>query len=527
MPADLRAGYFFHDYNAKLNYDFGDKNKLFLSGYFGKDKFSSKIKSGTSSTTNFTLGWGNATATARWNHLYNPKLFSNTSVIFSNYDFRTNVKFEESNFNFALSYLTGIQDYGLKHDMDYLPNINHHIKMGLMSTNHMFTTQSVTVKVASSTSSDNTDKVEKSYGIESAAYIEDDYKILPSLKINPGLRLTHFIIKEKSYYKFEPRFSASYSLKEDLAIKASYADMNQYIHLISNTGIGLPTDLWVPATSKLGPQNSKQWAAGIAKDYLKQNIAVSIEGYYKTMKDVLAFKEGASFLETNGSSAQTQSTGYRWEQNVTSGKGWSYGTELLVQRKHGKLSGWVGYTLSWTYLQFDSLNFGKKFFPKYDRRHDISVVGIYKIRKENTDNDQDGITLSATWVYGTGNAITLGTAQYDAFTHQLGGVSFVQGGNTSSVSDFGEKNSFRMASYHRFDIGVQFHKTKKHCIRTLEIGVYNVYNRKNPFFYFTTEDASGKSILKQLSLFPIIPSISYNFKFVKTTAKKIEKITYE
>jgi hypothetical protein len=514
------GGYYFYDYNAKFNYDFGNKNKVFLSGYFGKDKFYFKEKH-TDNTFSGSLGWGNATATARWNHLFNSQLFSNTSVIMSDYKFLTTEEQKYKTDLFSLKYYSGIRDYGVKYDVDYHPHINHYVRGGLMSTNHLFTIQAITIK-DNTGYTNNVNKKMTTSALESAIYLEDDFKILSSMKINPGVRFSHFNTQGKNYFKLEPRISASYNLKEDLALKASYAEMNQYIHLISNTGVGLPTDLWVPATKKWGPQNSKQLAGGIAKDFLKQNFAVTVEGYYKQMNQVLGFKEGASFLEVGTSADQSGTPTFSWEKNVTGGRGTSYGTEVLIQRKFGKLSGWIGYTLSWTQFQFDSLNFGKPFYAKYDRRHDISVVGMYKLRKENTDTEDDGITLSATWVYGTGNAITLPIASYNAPSNDPTNPYSWQ----NQISEYTEKNGFRMAPYHRLDFGVQFHKTKKHGIRTLELSIYNTYNRKNPYFYFIGYK-NGASVLKQISLFPIIPSISYNFKFIKTKAKKIDKIGYE
>jgi hypothetical protein len=228
------------------------------------------------------------------------------------------------------------------------------------------------------------------------------------------------------------------------------------------------------------------------------------------MDHIVGFKEGASFLEVGFSeNAET----FSWEQNITQGKGTSYGSEFLLQRKEGKFTGWVGYTLSWTQLQFDSLNFGKKFYAKYDRRHDISLVGIYKIR-ELTDQ-RSGITLSANWVYGTGNAMTLPISNYKApFLSQPGTQTDGNMNNQQlSVNEFTEKNGFRMSAYHRFDISIQFTKQKKRHERTWEFSFYNVYNRKNPFFYYLGTNKQGDVVLKQISLFPIIPSFSYNFKF--------------
>lgn len=512
------GGYFFYDLNAKLNYDFGEKNRVYLSGYFGKDKFYFKDKYPEGYFSG-GLGWGNATATARWNHLFNSQLFSNTSAILSDYKFLTSIEDKYQDDLFSLTYYSGIRDYGVKYDLDYHPHMKHYIRGGLMSTYHLFTIQALTVK-SSYNPNDNSSKKNTTEGVESAVYLEDDYKILPSLKTNIGIRFSHFNTQGKNYFRLEPRISASYNIKEDLALKATYADMNQYIHLISNTGVGLPTDLWVPATKNLAPQNSKQWAAGVAKDFLKRNLAVSVEGYYKQMDHVLGFKEGASFLDVDSDPDQAEASEFSWEKNVTSGKAWSYGAEFLLQRKFGKFSGWIGYTLSWTQFQFDSLNFGEKFYAKYDRRHDISVVGIYKVRKENTDTDEDGITLSGTWVYGTGNAITLPISSYAAPQHTPGGNQYPD--TYAGHSEYTKKNDFRMAPYHRLDFGIQFHKTKKHGIRTWEFSLYNAYNRKNPYFYYI-----NGSKLKQISLFPVIPSVSYNFKFVKTKAKKIEKIAYE
>jgi len=251
------------------------------------------------------------------------------------------------------------------------------------------------------------------------------------------------------------------------------------------------------------PQQSQQVAAGFAKDLAKQKLLISIEGYYKKMDNVIAYKEGASFLDTGFSIDEDANS---WQDKVTAGQGWSYGGELLVQRKFGKLTGWVGYTLSWTQLQFDELNFGKKYFARYDRRHDLSVVAIYEINEK--------VTLSATWVYGTGQAITLPSSSYVVDGNMPGGVNFGFGGaNTFYVENYGDKNSFRMAPYHRGDIAASFMKKKKNFERTIEVGLYNAYNRKNPFYYYTDTNSLGETKLKQISLFPIIPSISWNYKF--------------
>lgn len=504
MPKDERGGYYFYDLNTKVNYDFGRKNKLYLSGYFGQDRFFYMDKyDGNNNKTGFN--WGNATGALRWNHLFTDKLFANTSFIFSNYKF--NIYSREKNKDgsqYNLDYFSGIRDLGIKYDIDFFPNPQHAIKMGILSTHHRFTPSALVLK--------DTDiaefrrEIDNIDVVESGIYVEDLYKPLPQVRINAGFRLSHFATKNKQYIKPEPRISASYSLREDLSAKASYARMNQYVHLISNTGIGLPTDLWVPTTARIAPQQSQQVAIGIAKDFSDKGITLTTEAYYKKSENILGYKEGASFLLIeDGPEGANQVS---WEDNVTAGQAWSYGLEFLVQKKVGRFSGWLGYTLSWTQLQFDSLNFGKKYYARYDRRHDISVVGIYELSPK--------ITLSGTWVYGTGNAVTLPIGEYNAKPHQPGGHSGYY--YMSSVNDYGPKNSFRMAAYHRLDIGIQFHKKKKWGERTWEISFYNAYSRKNPFFYYIdsrydNETQTETRFLKQITLFPIIPSFSYSFKF--------------
>jgi hypothetical protein len=495
------TGYYFYDLNAKANYDFGPKNKVYLSGYFGRDKFYTKYTD-YSSTVKDGLFWENATATARWNHMFNNKIFANASAIFSNYKFKIYEDVKTDNGDMSLNYSSGIRDVALKYDVEYRPNPNHVIRTGFLSTYHHFTPSAYVVKDAI----DNFN-VQKKHGIdamESGIYIEDDMKLTDKIKANAGIRLSHFINKTKNYFNPEPRVSLSYKLKDDLAIKASYAMMSQYVHLLSNTGIGLPTDLWLPSTDSTGPEKSWQVAIGAAKDIFEKNLAVTLEGYYKQTNHVLSYVDGASFLMIDDPTVEGD---FNWEKNVTSGKGTSYGAELLVQRKTGKLTGWVGYTLSWTWLQFDEINFGKKYFARYDRRHDISVVAIYEPKKD--------ITCSATWVFGTGNAITMPLAEYTVTPHEP--ASAILNGPPNylpgfQVSEYGGKNSFRMAPYHRLDFGVQFHKKKKHYERTVELSVYNLYNRKNPFFYYIGNEGNQR-VLKQISLFPIIPSISYSVKF--------------
>lgn len=501
QKADNKVGYYFYDFNAKLNYEINSKNTVYLSGYFGRDAFYNKYKDG--GQTDFSkasLSWGNATGTLRWNHLWNDKLFSNTSLIFTDYKLGINVEEKYNNETFELKYSSGIRDYSLKYDFDYSPLPEHYIKFGLISTYHTFFPSAVVIK--SSNSNENTNTSRKIEAWESGIYVEDDWMITNRLKANLGVRLSYFNVQKRNYVRPEPRVALRYMIDENMSVKASWTMMNQYLHLLSNTGVGLPTDLWVPATKRVAPQHSWQGALGIARDFPEKKFAVTLEGYYKRSFDIIGYKEGASFLDIDlGYDDEPVS----WEDNVTSGQSWSYGAEILVQKKVGRFTGWVGYTLSWTQLQFDSLNFGEKFYARYDRRHDISVVGIYKLSEH--------ITLSATWVYGTGNAITLPQAEYTVEPHNPSSTNSNMGMFNYFISDYGKKNDFRMAAYHRMDVGVQFHKKLKHSEQTFELSVYNLYNRHNPFYYYVGYDNNGNRVLKQVSLFPIIPSVSWNWKF--------------
>ncbi len=522
---DATGGYYFYDLNAKLNYELSKKDKLYLSGYFGNDSFYADVADASTSYQN-GINWGNNTATLRWNHLFSQKLFSNASLIYSRYRFgiysknaRTDADTDITSV-YQLNYDSGIRDYTFKYDFDYFPSPKHAVKFGLQSIFHRFTPSATVLKDDNINLFEN--KVDDIDVVESGLYAEDVWSPIDKLKLNMGVRLAHYKTNNKYYLRPEPRIALALKLSNDLAWKASFAQMNQFVHLLSNTGLGLPTDLWVPTTDKLAPQNSKQFATGLAKDFDKQGFSVTLEGYYKQMNNIVNYKEGASFLVIDNPEAAEK---VEWENNVTAGKGWSYGVEFLIQKKVGRFSGWIGYTWSKTQWQFAELNQGRVFFPKYDRRHDLSIVGIYELSKK--------ITLSAVWVYGTGNALTIPLSEYTVYNdsstprNRFGDQTRLFW-PSNRVNEYGERNSFRAEPYHRLDVAIQLHKKKKHHERTWEFGAYNLYNRKNPFFYVagSSSDTGGifgggnqvlsadnQLVLKRYSLFPIIPSFSYNFKF--------------
>jgi outer membrane receptor for ferrienterochelin and colicin len=524
MTSDYSMGYYFYDLNAKVNYDFGNKDKLYVSGYFGRDKFSMNYKERGPSTSKYAAGlfWQNGLATVRWNHLFYSKLFSNLSFIFSDYDMTNYQKYTDrsDDENFYLDFTSGIRDYSLKYDLTYVPNSINNILMGAMITYHEARPNVVQQKVDTTTIKRTT----MAPGLESVFYIEDEINIKNKLRINPGFRLNIFSVSQKTYVLPEPRFSISYNFRNDLVMKASYSMMNQYMLLLSPTTIGLPTDLWVPVTKNIRPQQSQQVALGLVYEPKKLGMTFSVEGYYKKMDHIIAYLPGTSFLsffqETFDGEVDQDKNRY-WESQITSGQGWSYGVEFMARKSVGKFTGWVAYTLSWAQQQFDELNFGEKFWARYDRRHDASVVLMYSPTKR--------INLSLTWVYATGNALTLPDETYEA----IGVTNFLTNTNAPPefchnewfsyyyVENFGAKNSFRMEAFHHLDIAAQFirpHKKNKRFESIFEVSIYNVYCHKNPFVYMAMNEHVPFSDdyirrLAKMSIFPIIPSFTYSFRF--------------
>lgn len=488
----VTTGYYFYDLNGKVNFRLGKKDHLYLSGYFGNDKFYARDKQQSDFSNyenNTSLKWGNATAVARWNHEFSSKLFGNLTTYYSRYLFdifnedKSSQVINNDQSIYRVRYFSGIEDIAGKYDFDFIPHSSHFIKAGVGFINHTYSPGALQTKVTSTT--DNMDTTFGSSKIvtnEIDAYIEDDVRITSKLKANIGVHWTGFMVKDNFYNAIQPRVALRYLITDELSAKASYVQMNQFIHLLTNSSIGLPTDLWVPVTDKLPMQVAYQAAAGLAYTH-STGIEVSVEGYYKTMKNVIEYREGANFINSAND----------WEDKVTVGKGKSYGGELFLQKKKGKFTGMLGYTLSWTKRQFADLNEGREFPYRYDRRHDFKVAGVYNLT--------DRIEVSAEWVYGSGNAITLPIGVY-----QTPGT----GGNTII---YGDRNGYRMPSYHRGDVSIKFTKERKRFERAWVIGVYNVYNRRNPFYITTSENRNGNTTFKQLSLFPIIPSISYQFKF--------------
>lgn len=484
---------FFYDLNAKANYQLDEKNTLYLSGYFGRDKL------GLSDT--FGFNWGNATVTLRWNHLYSNRLFSNTSLIYSNYNYVIQNFMEENNFEVNSS----IKDFNLKQDFEYSVNNNHNIKFGLNAIHHTIAPGKLT---ATESSSVNETTYENRKGLELAAYISDEWTVNDRMNVVYGLRLSSFSLMGpgniksydadgntvstvvyksgefvKSYLNLEPRISGSYQLTNSSSLKAAYTRNVQNVHLMSNSTSTSPTDLYIMNSNNVKPEIADQIAGGYFRNFNDDNYEFSAEVYYKWMQNQIEYRSGTD-LRGNGNV----------EADLLYGDGRAYGIELFFKKRFGKFNGWVGYTWSRTQRQFDAINNGKWFYAKQDRTHDLSVVGIYKAGPR--------WTFSSVFVYNTGNAVTFPSGKYQV--------------NDRTVFYYTEKNGYRTPDYHRLDVSATLEgKPGKKLQSSWSFGIYNLYNRKNAFsidFKDDPDDATRTQAV-QTTLFGIIPSVTWNFKF--------------
>jgi outer membrane receptor for ferrienterochelin and colicin len=498
----------FYDLNAKVNWKINEKHRLFLSAYTGSDVFGTELKTFESNKTDynkaaFDLNWGNVITAFRWNWLLSNKLFANTTLTYSSFKFNTLVGYEQSIKNkidaASANYMSGIQDWAGKMEFDYSPSPKHRLRFGASATYHTYVPGILQVKTDIDSFKLNLELgSNKTYSFEPYAYIEDDMQF-GSLKANVGVHLGGFAVQGRFFGSVQPRLGLNYLLSNNISVKASFATMQQNVNLLTNESVGLPTDLWVPSTKRIVPQQSWQAALGIAKT-IKDQYELSIEGFYKDMKNLISYKEGASFFGRQNN----------WEDKITQGNGKSYGLEFFVQKKEGKTTGWVGYTLSWNKRQFDELNSGIEYDFKFDRRHDFKVIVSHQFTKR--------FSFTGTWVYGTGNALTIPTNVFRLPNSSNGGGIDYPYADEYEVSSSGERNAYRMPSYHRMDINFEWTKKKKRHTRTWTFGAYNAYNRANPFAVlpatrFNSQTGKTERYYRQLSIFPIIPSFAYNFKF--------------
>lgn len=509
MDKDKKIGYYFYDFTAKANAEINSKNKIYISGYFGKDNFFAR-EDEMNNPMKYNFFWGNATTTLRWNHVVSPKIFANLSLIFSQYALHSKMEQQYDTSFFSSKYYSNITDVGVKYDWEFYTGKKHLFRGGLKATSHVFKPNVVTLK--GSDANFDVSEIEQYNCPEFNVYAEDEWSATKALAFNMGVRGSMFKTQTKTYANVEPRFSGRFLLNDNTSVKMGYAVMNQYIHLLSSTGLGLPTDLWVPSTDRLRPQRSEQYSIGLAKVLPQKDITISIEGYYKKMKDVVSYKDGATFLTARDKTFRGEKVPFH--ENVMIGLGKSYGGELMLEKKEGRLSGWLAYTLSWTKNSFKEVKDGAWFYPAYDRRHNLSVVGFYYLKPN--------VRLNALFTLATGNPIRFPIHSVKVPQIPLSGDLSNSGKSYSYTENYTERGLFRAETYHRMDVGIQFIKQKKWGERVWEISVYNVYNRQNPFFYaaqypddynFSNPPSRGGYKIYKYTVFPIIPSITYSYKF--------------
>jgi len=482
---------YFYDLNMKANYQFSAKDRVYFSCYLGRDNFNLGGSLG--------LNWGNVTATTRWNHIINDKIFSNTSLIFNRYSYNFNVAVG----NNTMKVISKIQDWNLKEDLHYYLNSNNTLKFGFNSIYHTFVPSKV-----DSTVFFHVRSMDNRYALENAVYISNEQTITKHLKATYGLRYSLFssigtgteytydevsdVVDSATYPKgkiyntyggFEPRLLMDYIINDSSSVKVSYARTRQYIHLLSNTTSTTPFDLWVPSNINILPEIADQYTLGYFRNFSNNMYETSIEVYYKSLQNQIDYRNGANLILNN-----------KVESQLVFGKGWGYGTEFLIRKKYGKLTGWISYTLSKTKRQFPDINGGNTFLAKQDRPHNIAIVGMYELNPR--------LTFSATWIYISGNVVTFPSGRY-----------FIDG---NIVPYYTERNGYRMPDYHRLDIGLTWQRKKTPRFESnWNFSIYNVYARANAYAINFQPDPNDPTKMQavQLSLFRFVPAITYNFKF--------------
>lgn len=483
---------YFYDLNLKANYKLNERNRIYLSGYFGRDVLGfQKV---------FGLDWGNATGTLRWNSLVSEKLFSNTTFIFSEYNYKVSIDFAGNN----AEIVSRIQNYNLKQDFQYFINSENKIKFGINSIFHRI----LPGKLALENQPIANSKENNRYAWDNAAYISHEWKPFKRVGFEYGARLSTFTLVGrgdfysyneagnvtdttrlgnaefgKTYVNIEPRVGINLLLSEKNSLKAFYGRNTQNLHLLSNSTTGSPTDLWIPSSYNVRPEISDQVSLGYFRNFLSNKLELSVETYYKWMQNQIDYKDGAEL-----------DFGENVESQLLTGTGRAYGIEFLFRKKVGKITGWVGYTLSRVEKKIEGINNDEYYPARQDRTHDISIVLMYQILPR--------LSVAATWVYYTGNAVTFPSGKYE-----------IQG---QVVNYYTERNAYRMPDYHRMDLGITFDgKKRKRFESSWNLSFYNLYARENAFTITFEEDPNdpSKTQAVQTSLFKIIPSITYNFKF--------------
>lgn len=534
-----KYNYYFYDINAKVNHKFSDRSRVFLGFYNGKDHYhfessstntyinSPSNKNGNRDKSN--LNWGNTIGYARWNYVFNNRLFSNTTVSYNRYRMSLNQDMEDTDiyqdkiynrYKYFSEFVSGIRDWSLRMDFDYTPMPQHHIKFGAEYIHHTFLPGVSTSKMQDieqgAIQEDtvyNTSSSREMRGQEVSLYAEDNFNLNSRLSVNAGVRASLFHTQGKSYFSVQPRLSARYDIGRGFSAKASYTRMAQYVHLLSSTPFSMPTDLWVPITKNIRPMHANQYSLGGYYTGLA-GWEFSIEGYYKKMNNILEYQDGVTFFGTSTN----------WEEKVDMGEGRSMGLEVMAQKTLGMTTGWIAYTLSKTDHRFKdgSINQGKWFPYKYDRRHSISLSLNHKFSER--------IDVGASWIFNTGGCITVPERQT---------IIIKPDGSVEETGYISQRNNYRLPVNHRLNLGINFNKKTKHGMRTWNISIYNAYNAMNPNLvyserkenreyiyndYFegnyqgngsrpTAAKTTEKTVIKKLTILPCIPSVTYTYRF--------------
>ncbi len=528
------GNYYFYDLNGKLTWRLSDKDRFYLGAYHGRDRFVFEEDdkgesivydpdSGPrkwSSRTNVGVFWGNTVGSLRWNHVFGSQLFSNLTLAYNMYNMVMNAGSQETEIEngiksvsaYHLNYHSGIKDWSAKMDFDYSPSPQHLIKFGTEYIYHTFIPERMSAvdrevegkQVQIDTTFHFTDPKKIYYGHDLSVYAEDDFSVGDRLTVNPGFHLSMFNTEGRTYWSFQPRLSAKYTTDSHITMKAGYARMAQYVHLLSSSQISLPVDLWVPITKDIKPVISDQFSAGVYYDGLK-GWEFSLEGYWKEMNNILEYKDGTLMLGTSDG----------WENRVEMGRGTAKGVEVLIQKTEGKTTGWLAYTLAKSDRHFPdgSINNGLPFPYKYDRRHSLDISIDHKFN--------DRWNVNAVWSFATGGTTTVPVREMAVLIPDRSDSEYMYN-YLPSAQYVDHRNNFRIPPSHRLNLGVNYHKKKRHGESVWNLSVYNAYNQMNPNFVFMDYGADydkdgnyiGTSLkMSKITILPILPSLSYTFNF--------------
>lgn len=516
LDKDAKGGYYLYDINAKVNHKFNDRNRLFLSFYNGRDQL--MFKNNYSGSDDYVekekqnIHWGSTLGNIRWNHVWNSRLFNNMTLSYNRFRFRTNNDVDYQKETFRSRYQSGIDDLSFTTDFDFHPLPSHFIKFGGKYMHHTFRPEIQNTFVHTENGEEKKDEIftiaghEAVRSHEASLYAEDDFNLNDRWKANIGAHLSVFQVQKHTYASLEPRLSVSFLAHPDLTFKAAYTHMTQYVHLLSSSAISLPTDLWVPVTKNIRPMLARQFSLGGYYTGIK-GWEFSVEGYYKALKNVLEYKDGSTL---SGNSAN-------WEDKVEMGTGRNFGIEFMIEKKSGRTTGWINYTLAKADRKFDEdgINGGRRFPYKYDRRHSVNITVNHRLTNR--------IDLSASWTFASGNTATLpkeqsiiilpeGSSSWGNYYYSyINPGNLVVSGNYSS-----SRNNYRLPASHQLNVGVNFRKKTKHGERIWNVSLFNAYNAMNPnHVYIDNKEKDGVTtpVLKKLTLLPCLPSFSYTYKF--------------